>query len=362
MVRRLELRDVFNQDPDKLFSYTTQKIVLILNRYLGLLKLLLTLGILLYVAVYVLGIKKAYLEEEYSVGTGLIYSSGTAVAQEGNSLRVWDSVDLVYPSFDPSSVSIPTTISESVKETRGVCTDYLRVCESSEDCLEGGSCKEGYCEEAGWCSGEETLYTPEGVENFLIWFQGNVRFFQVAKDTEFSTLGEKEPEVGQNSFLLRDLLEEAGLNYQSIVDSGVVIRVNLEWDCDVTWDNSCSSQISVEQIEKGFYFERFFYYKEDNTEYRDRVTSKGVKVILQTKGHVYAVTINSIILNLSSAASLTTIIPRILDFLIIYVLKDRKLYREWKYKYTKDLDKETETIEEVPEEEKEEEYFVEGPP
>lgn len=66
----------------------------------------------------------------------------------------------------------------------------------------------------------------------------------------------------------------------------------------------------------------------------------GIKFVLQATGRAYGLTLNAIILNISSAVSLTTITPRIVDFLMLWVMPNRKEYRKLKYVRTKDLDEE----------------------
>ena len=83
---RLQLRDIFSTDLERLFSYKTPMLVLIKDRYLGILKLLINLGILVYFVVYVI-LQKAYLQKEYSIGSAIVYATGTALSYEGGAVR-----------------------------------------------------------------------------------------------------------------------------------------------------------------------------------------------------------------------------------------------------------------------------------
>ena len=84
---RLQLRDIFSTDLERLFSYKTPMLVLIKDRYLGILKLLINLGILVYFVVYVIVLQKAYLQKEYSIGSAIVYATGTALSYEGGAVR-----------------------------------------------------------------------------------------------------------------------------------------------------------------------------------------------------------------------------------------------------------------------------------
>jgi hypothetical protein len=56
-------------DADEVFAYNTVKLVRVKDRYLGILRLLMLLGIFLYIFVFVLIVQQKYLELEDPVGT-----------------------------------------------------------------------------------------------------------------------------------------------------------------------------------------------------------------------------------------------------------------------------------------------------
>ena len=352
MSARLQLRDIFEEDLDKLFSYKTPMLVIIKDRYLGLLKLAINLGIFIYFLVYVIIIQKAYLLQEYSVGTAIVYASGTAVTIEGSTVRVWDAVDVAYPQYDPSAIVISTEVMEQIRQQKGICIDEERRCVGDSDCLAGGTCVGGLCEEISWCSPQaKKNYVLDGVENFIIWFQGNIDFITMAPGVDFTNIDKSDavvyPDGGANSYLLSDILKLGDLKYEDLKATGAVIRIKLKWDCHITWSNSCTPTVVSERLDGvsgkplGFRYDRYFYYKDQGLEYRDHLNVTGIKIQVESSGRAYAVTINSIIINLSSAINLTMITPRIVDFLMLYVMSKREDYRKAKFAMTKDLNAET---------------------
>lgn len=350
MSTRLQLRDIFNEDLDKLFSYRTPKFVIIKDRYLGLLKILINICILIYFVVYVIIMQKAYLQEEFSSGPSIVYATGTAVSLDGKYVRVWDSTDVAYPQYDPSSIVISTNVLEQIRQIQDVCVDPERFCTEDAECLEGGSCKDGLCEELSWCS--EDPYKPyslDGVENFLIWIQGSVNFITMGDPLLMTTLDENKakvyPESEANSFLLSDILKIGDINFDEVKNTGAVVRIGLYWECDTTWHDSCDPEITAKRLdnideELGFNYDRYFYYKENGIQYRDHMNITGIKLQVESSGRIYALTLQSVILNASSAVNLTMITPRIVDFLMLYAMKNRKEYRKLKYELTKDLNAE----------------------
>lgn len=334
---RLQLRDIFNEDLDKLFSYTTPMIVLIKDRYLGLLAHLINFCILLYFIIYVIIIQKAYLIEEYSTGPSMVYGSGTAISQDDQEVRVWDAVDLAYPQYDPSAIVISTKISETIYQVKGTCTDYFRPCASSDECFESGKCVKGYCEEIAWCGNSTKTYDLEGVENFLIWISGAISFITLKGGLEMTTMDEAKANVypgsDSNSYLLVDILEKGGIKFSDVKHSGAVVRIRIDWDCDVTWHDSCSPSVTSDRLDDvsgsklGFTYDRFLYYESNNIMYRDYWNITGIKIIVESSGRAYAVTLQSIILNISSVLNLTMLTPKLVDFLMLNLLSKRREYR-----------------------------------
>ena len=184
----------------------------------------------------------------------------------------------------------------------------------------------------------------------MIWFQGNINFITMAPGVDFTTYDQSDsnvyPKSGANTYLLSDILELGNIDYEEIKITGGVIRIKIAWDCSITWSNSCSPKIESKRLDDisgvpiGFAFDRYFYYTENGEKYRDYLNTTGIRIVVESSGRAYAVTLNSIILNVSSALNLTMLTPRIVDFLMIYVMKNRADYRKSKYVYTKDLNNE----------------------
>jgi len=61
-------------------------------------------------------------------------------------------------------------------------------------------------------------------------------------------------------------------------------------------------------------------------EYRDLQRIAGIRFVIEARGRAYAITLDSLILNLSSAIALTKITPLLVDFLMLYCLSKRKAY------------------------------------
>lgn len=62
----LKLRDIFSDDLDTVFSYRTQRFVLIKDAWLGCFNIALQVFILFYVIVYAIIINQGYIVKEYA--------------------------------------------------------------------------------------------------------------------------------------------------------------------------------------------------------------------------------------------------------------------------------------------------------
>lgn len=114
--------------------YNTVQIVSIKNFKLCLLHILLQLGIILYIAVYAIYVKRGYQASEPVSGStalkvkGSAYNSGslpwavTAGAPPADRYaQVYDSSDLIYPPTERDAVFITTNLWITPEQERGAC-------------------------------------------------------------------------------------------------------------------------------------------------------------------------------------------------------------------------------------------------
>ena len=81
----LKLRDIFNDDLDSVFSYRTQRFVVIKDFWLGCASQTIRISILIYVLVYAIILNEGYIKKEYSVGQTLIAKNGGELVTSSNS-------------------------------------------------------------------------------------------------------------------------------------------------------------------------------------------------------------------------------------------------------------------------------------
>lgn len=124
--------------------------------------------------------------------------------------------------------------------------------------------------------------------------------------------------------MVKDILDEADTTLKDVYNDGAVFKIYMDWSCDVTWSLSCSPDLKAKRVDDivsgkpiGFRFQRYSYYRENGIEYRDQLNTTALHFVVTSEGKATAVTLNSLILNISAALTLTTLVPMFVDFLML---------------------------------------------
>lgn len=118
-----------------------------------------------------------------------------------------------------------------------------------------------------------------------------------------TTMDENKPKVapedGYNTVIVSDILSRAGVTLDEARESGAVIRVRTDWDCDITWSFGCSPDINIKRLDDiadgspvGFRTQRVFNYKDADVDYRDIWYITGVRFVIEARGRAYAITVD----------------------------------------------------------------------
>lgn len=124
--------------------------------------------------------------------------------------------------------------------------------------------------------------------------------------------------------MIKDILDEADTKIEDVYEDGAVFKIYMDWSCDVTWSFSCSPDLKAKRIDDiasgrpmGFRFQRYSYYRDNGVEYRDQYNTTALHFIVTSEGMATAITPNSLILNISAALTLTTLVPMFVDFIML---------------------------------------------
>eukprot|EP00742_Colponemidia_sp_Colp-10_P002536 GILJ01002710.1.p1 GENE.GILJ01002710.1~~GILJ01002710.1.p1 ORF type:complete len:385 (-),score=55.23 GILJ01002710.1:152-1306(-) len=349
------LQDLFDEDIDSVLGFRTKKLVSIKDRRLGFIHRGVQFAVVLYIIVYVVFINKGYLKTELQTGSVITAVEGETITRENNALKYWDSTEAAYPPLEPGGVFIATKVLLTKQQTRGVCADPAMPCTDSSQCTRGlGQCKNKVCMETQWCPAEDPTdqivtetFPLTGTADFLIWFKGSIKFMD--SETQFSTMVDRDPVIwpddGANTYSVADLMEIAGTTFEAVKDSGAIFDVLLYWSCNLDLSSRCSPSLVVTRVDasstnprgSGFSYRRAVYYGSGDSESRDLYKMTGIRFLVRSTGVGYRISMEAVMLQLSSAMSLLTVAQVVADFMMLYILPERKRYAAKKYDQTKDF-------------------------
>jgi len=102
------------------------------------------------------------------------------------------------------------------------------------------------------------------------------------------------------------------------------------------------SRMDLNERRRGFQYQYAHYYwptakKDGGTKTRDLYTVHGVRILLSSQGEGRKTSVSAIMLQISSAIALLWLSGYVADFLMLYVLPEKKHYRTYKQERTPDF-------------------------
>jgi len=382
-------------DLDEVFSYQTTKEVRMLDRRLGMVCWLIRAVVIFYVVGYVFLLREGYTETEKSVGHVISSVNGSTystVSQSNNHHRPWDAVDVATPSLENGAVFVGTTIYTTGQQYIDNASNLLLSCTPESELancgppdlpLNQGKCVSGYCVQLLWTPS----YSPndqhthknemETADQLGVWLRSMIVFPTLDEARTFSTIAANEEPVPYNGgkggvtvtedsetsgtigdgssaipdyFTIGELLTLAGTSYTTIKPTGCTLSIQFYWSCFVD-GSSCYPKMKVARLDtnekrRGFDYQYAHYYRgvspkpEDNgktIDLRDLYTAHGVRLLLTSQGEGKKVSLSAIILQISAGIALLWLAGFVADFLMLYVLPERKHYRTYKQERTPDF-------------------------
>mmetsp|Transcript_59203 Transcript_59203/g.152311 ORF Transcript_59203/g.152311 Transcript_59203/m.152311 type:complete len:357 (+) Transcript_59203:160-1230(+) len=344
-------------DCDTFLAYDTVKLVRILDRRLGIIFRLVQAAVLVYVVVYVLYLEQRYLDIDKSIGWILIrvMRPQTAISSTVPSLEGvdFDVYDRVTNPGEQGAVFIPTRMLVVRGQTQGeeFCESALHRCSVAADCdignrrLQKQECVNGRCMRRQWCpdilpdaaTTEEVLLEVDQVE---LWFQSYLHYHRFQLDV--TTADEREPvnypHPAANTYKLSDLIHWTGVEQQEIIQSGAVMMMNANFDCNLD-SMHCKVVVDSAIVESktGYNYVHNQYYYEDGVLKRNTYRMFGIRLMAFTTGFAKKTSFSMIILQLSSALALLQCAEYVADFWLTYMVPERNHYIQQKVMETEDF-------------------------
>lgn len=346
------MMDFFQQDVDRLFSYSTKQQVLVKDRLLGIVSYGIMLAMLAYIIVFVFISERQYLETEPAKGASLVSFSGEDLAESaiGSHSRFFSAEEITHLGLENGNLFVTTKLSIQ-QEERGVCEDTNKPCTTPDDCSPGVGAKCGpnkFCLEPSWCPVGPPEDFKLATDKSHIWVKSAITFNHLARDHMFSTDMSKVilfPEPHHNTYHVRDLLQQCDppVRFEEVGELGAAVQVEFIWNCQVDSILPCEKQIHARRVDSLLDQNRIGYnfkhveYDVENPDKRTRYKSYGIRFYFSTVGLGSKVSMAMIILQVSTGMALVGFAPILADILMLQCLRASKKYHARKYDYTQDF-------------------------
>ncbi|XP_048044275.1 P2X purinoceptor 5 [Megalobrama amblycephala] len=360
-----------------LLDYKTEKFVIAKNKKVGVLFRLFQLGVIGYVIGWVFIWKKGYQETEEAIQSSVVTKlkgiDFTNSSQFG--LQLWGAEDYVIPPQGDRVFFIVTNYLVTPNQRLGFCPESPKVpdgfCTNDNECVEGqtviaghgvktGRCLNdtGTCEIHGWCPVEHG-HTPlepmlAKAENFTVYVKNFIKFpkFAFSKSNVLPTTNstylktckyDKEQHPYCPIFLVGDVINRTGYNFQDMATKGGSIAVAIEWNCDLDKDESqCNPEYSFTRLDSSenpqhsvtsgynFRFARYYSDAEGQT-YRNLFKVYGIRFDILVNGKAGKFSIIPTVINIGSGLALMGAGVFVCDMILLYMMNKSSFYRETKF-------------------------------
>ena len=147
-----------------------------------------------------------------------------------------------------------------------------------------------------------------------------------------------------NAISIRQLLSSSHINLNDIMNTGAIIRVLFNYECNVK-KPLCIPKLEFESLLKTgdppIYLEDALSYDIGGETYRDFMRFIGIRIIFNVKGVGQTMSVPAIILQLSSGLALLSIAAVFTDWIMLYMPllpeTQRKLYFMYKIEDSEDF-------------------------
>ncbi|OWF38786.1 P2X purinoceptor 4-like isoform X3 [Mizuhopecten yessoensis] len=364
------------------FEYDTPRIVHIKSKKVGVINRFLQLVIIGYIIGYAIIFKKGYQKVDTiqsAVTTkvkGVAFLNGSEVPNIESSL--WDVADYVVPAQENNALFVITNLIVTPNQRQGICGEDKNIpganCTTDATCalMTGKSLPTGNgiltgvcnttsntCEVRSWCPIEngDTKVPKNPVllqsKDFTVFIKNNIEFpyynikrrniLGIQNDSQLKTCRYNPSDPIYKFcpiFVLGDIVAMAGEDYKNMSQSGGVMQVLINWDCNLDLSlEDCVPKYTFRRLDsadfsisKGFNFRYAKYYRDpDGTEVRTLYKAFGIKYIITVIGQAGKFNVVPLLLNIGSGLGLLAMATILCDVVVLYVLKAKNVYREKKY-------------------------------
>uniref|UniRef100_A0A669DVI5 P2X purinoceptor n=1 Tax=Oreochromis niloticus TaxID=8128 RepID=A0A669DVI5_ORENI len=368
------------------FDYETPKTLVIPSLGVGFVFRFTQFLVVMYVVGYVCVVQKAYQDTDTVISTVTTKVKGFAFTNTSDTEpRFWDVADYIIPPQGDHSFFVLTNMVVTPKQVQSRCPELpspSTICVDDCNCVEGHSDPRGNgiqtglcenysttartCEVLSWCPLEIDTKLPEhallaAAENFTVLIKNSITYpkfnfhrrnilphvnSSYLKRCEFSRLTDPHCPI----FRLKDIVSEAGEDFQDMAVKGGILGILIDWSCDLDWwAGECLPKYSfrrldnkhpVNNVAPGYNFRFAKYYKTaDGEETRTLIKAYGIRFDVIVFGTAGRFSIVPTIVNLGAALSFLSLVPVVADWFLVTCSRKRDLYSRHKTTHlTEDAD------------------------
>ncbi|KAM6315790.1 P2X purinoceptor 5 isoform 2-T2 [Podargus strigoides] len=335
-----------------LFDYKTEKYVIVKNKKVGVLYRVVQLSILAYLVGWVFVVKKGYQDTDTSLQSSVITKLKGVAFTNTSELgeRLWDVADYVIPPQGENVFFVMTNLIVTPNQRQATCPESASIpdalCSTDGDCPAGaavvagngvktGRCLKdkdsvrGTCEILAWCPVEKRSKPKKpllaSAENFTVYIKNSIRFpkFKFSKMNVLTTNNESYLKSCRYStehpycpiFLLGNIVQWAGSDFQEVALEGGVIGIQIEWNCDLDRAPSeCNPHYSFSRLDNefaensissGYNFRFAKYYRDaEGVDYRTLIKAYGIRFDVMVNGKAGKFNIIPTVINIGSGLAL----------------------------------------------------------
>lgn len=362
--------------PSFLLDYYTPRIVTVKLRLVGAVCRVVQLCVIGYILIWVLIMQKGYQLSERGLGAvttrvqGVAFPRRSFVTGNGmNSLRTWDTVDVVVPPEENKAVFVTTSAIVTDNQTQSTCAEAVSVVEArclSDDACEpiGKSFPQGHGVSNGSCSKEtQTCFVRawcplapadsdhvdlEGTEDFTVLIKSHVLFpTYKTRASNIANLGSsylRECRYSASTnptcpvFQVKAIMElaanenDANFTFEDVVRNGAVVAITVSWHCNLDYNvTACYPTYRFNRLDdgEGYNYEYAHIYTANGIKSRQLIKAYGILFIISSDAQAGRFAMLPSALNIGSGLALLGLATVLCD-LILWCCYSR-IYSKQKY-------------------------------
>jgi len=344
---------------------------------LAILNRCIQLGVILYIALYIVWWKQGYQEFQIPNGISIVKVKGLSqvnVNQSSGNLssKIWDGAEYVIPPLENNAFFIATRQTVTYDQTEGTCPSAKAYCTTNADCPRGthsqsqfglytGNCIDNMqgnytCEIQGWCPEElssptatyDYLIDRDDLNNFTVYIK-SVATFQKFKvtlrnirtETNFSCIYDVKNNPHCPIFRIGNIIESLiDVDEDALLRDGGLIEIEQKWKCNFdfkpekcypTWefrnvkggDEKQAPGMNYRYIQK--------YRTSEGKDIRTLSKVYGIRFVITTTGQAGRFNIVNLFVAIGSGIGFMVIASIICDFVFLHFHQARKQYRQTKF-------------------------------